>query len=147
MQSAMIKSKFHNDHDEEYLKARNRFDCALEAYKTVNHQGEEEELKVSNKWEFTEDAKGAYRRIVLPKGFEIDSDLVIGLVSKGYNGDAASFEFDRVVHVIQGEVLDPITKKRYRPEDSPIEIPAGKLFNTHGVDDAVLIIQLFPNEE
>ena len=145
----MRKFDFRNKLDDDYLKARCRFNNSLDKYIAITQEGELVDIKMSSEWREIGEGEGkvAYKRITLPKGYKISSDMVIGLVSKEYKDEPAAFEFDRVVHVIEGKILDPVTKKVYSPIESPIKVPAGTLFNSHGLEDAVLIIQLFPNED
>lgn len=104
--------------------------------------GTEKEIPLVQSWVKDPEGMGAHFTLSIPEEFNIKDRLIIAVVRGGYVGAPYSFSVDRKIHVIKGSVYNPI-KNEYADENTlPLEVKAGEFFNTHGITDSLVAIQI-----
>jgi len=134
---------------QDYLSSfkKKKEDCIsrLESIQAVV-SGKERSIDINpvSGWVEDQSGKAAHLAIEIPPMFGISGKLIIGVMHRDYQGEAASFGVKRVIHVVRGIIKDVINGQVVKEDDGPYIIKVNDKSHIKVADNnsAVIVIDL-----
>lgn len=138
-----------NQSFDQYQKALSDFDKAMNelsnttrSVKAIVDNGINVVVNWSNDWRHSEDGHAYFREVETP-GHTKATNIIIAVVKENHTSIPAAFDRQRIIRVLEGKIINPISNKIYHQGQS-FYVPAGIKVATDGVESAVILIQIIP---